>query len=866
MRLNYKSLLLSSAIALLLTACGGGGDSSGDASKKDSIVSADGETMLLSLRTMSKGLELWTTDGTEDGTKIIKDINDELVISSVAGYKIVEMNGILYFTAPHEAYGRELWRSDGTKEGTYVVLDIRKGDLDSYPRGLMVLNNKLFFVAHDGTKNKLYKSDGTKDGTVVISDSFEEVYMSPYMKQTKINGTNRLYFIGLDSEKGYVLCKTDGTSESTVIVKDLYEGIEGAYRDMSYFTYLNGKMLFTALNTERTKKVLWTTDGTSGGTYVLLAQQKRSSIIVGNTLYFNSSDGIWKTDATTSGTRLVHEYTHGSNNYMQFIDFNDSVYFFAKDTRESEYVLWKTDATGNSTIKVFEEESYNYATMKLALDDAFYFTTRGEDLGNLELKKSDGTSRGTQVIKTLTKGQSFGNFKFVLGNIFFDIKENNQHALWTLDSSGNALMLKDKIDIALRFITNIDGKFYFLAGHQLWKTDGTVEGTVLVKGITSGTKSSSPTSIVKMNEGYYFVAKDSLHGQEIWKSDGTEAGTVMVKDITQGKENSPIYGLYTIENTLYFHLIVSENFELWKSDGSESGTLKVKDLGPSRFLSTGKTNVNGTLLFQGEDDEHGRELWVSDGTEEGTKLLIDIESGSQSSTIVQFHNIEGTAYFRVVDSNNDSSWWKSDATEDGTKKMLNFPSKGIINNLTEINGTIFFSLEKMGDQNTTELWKIDTNDTEAVMLKSHIKVHNNLGAESFINANGMLYYVPLIGKYRGADEGTELWKSDGTVEGTKLVSDIGGYTRISDMVYFKKKVYMSFNSKHVGNELWVSDGTREGTKLFKDFKQGKESSFPKIRGVLNGNLVFEATDDTGRKLWKTDGTVEGIELVKSGLK
>ena len=39
----------------------------------------------------------------------------------------------------------------------------------------------------------------------------------------------------------------------------------------------------------------------------------------------------------------------------------------------------------------------------------------------------------------------------------------------------------------------------------------------------------------------FFTADDGVNGNELWKSDGTEAGTVLVKDINPGSGSSSPY-------------------------------------------------------------------------------------------------------------------------------------------------------------------------------------------------------------------------------------------------------------------------------------------------------------------------------------
>jgi len=68
-------------------------------------------------------------------------------------------------------------------------------------------------------------------------------------------------------------------------------------------------------------------------------------------------------------------------------------------------------------------------------------------------------------------------------------------------------------------------------GKELWKTDGTLEGTRTVKDIFPGTGSSVPADFTDINGTLYFTANDGATGYELWKSNGTAAGTMPMKDI-----------------------------------------------------------------------------------------------------------------------------------------------------------------------------------------------------------------------------------------------------------------------------------------------------------------------------------------------
>ena len=371
---------------------------------------------------------------------------------------------------------------------------------------------------------------------------------------------------------------------------------------------------------------------------------------------------------------------------------------------------------------------------------------------------------------------------------------------------------------------------------------------------------SNPTNMVKIGSEVFFVAYNGISAGDLWKTDGTAAGTVMVKDINPtNNQSGGARNLTDVNGTLFFTADNgTDGMALWKSDGTEAGTVMVKDINPSgnpNFQDL--TNVNGTLFFSASNGTDGQELWKSDGTDAGTVMVKDIYSGATGSDPDNLTNVNGTLFFAARDSSNGTELWRSDGTEGGTFMVQDIHSSGSSNpgDFLNLNGTLYFSA--YNPTSGREMWA--SQGFSANLVKEFAPGASNGNPTNLIEGNMGLFFTVNDGTH-----GTELWTSDGTDAGTKMVKDInpGGNTAFSDFILWNGTLFFSANDGTNGAELWKSDGTEAGTVMVKDINSGSGSSSPGGMVVMNDTLFFAADDGPhGFELWKSDGTEAGTIMV-----
>ncbi|MBW4535958.1 MAG: hypothetical protein KME09_18640 [Pleurocapsa minor HA4230-MV1] len=299
------------------------------------------------------GDELFVTDGTAEGTKLVADIypgeNQYGFSNGSAVSELVEFNDKLYFRADNGESGLELFVSDGTAEGTGLLVDLFPGE-DQYdgfsngsdPTNFVELNDQLYFTANTAeTNNGLFVSDGTAEGTKLVADLSPETdengnvisYDLSYM--TEFNG--KLYFSANDGENGNELFVSDGTAEGTQLFADIYPGENDlGYNNSSSprdFVEFNDHLYFVANDGENGYE-LFVTDGTTEGTQLVAdiypgkdsygynyGSAPSGLTVVGNELFFSADNGETGTelfkltlDDSVGETPILIHCSDGSEN------------------------------------------------------------------------------------------------------------------------------------------------------------------------------------------------------------------------------------------------------------------------------------------------------------------------------------------------------------------------------------------------------------------------------------------------------------------------------------------------------------------------------------------------------------------------
>ena len=333
---------------------------------------------------------------------------------------------------------------------------------------------------------------------------------------------------------------------------------------------------------------------------------------------------------TSIGTNVATElrYSNKNNNIV----VNNIYYFSLRSNETREHELWRSDGSVSGTFKLIDLPDYlDDRTPAAGADGLYYFVPWSDPDYGRELWVSDGTIAGTRMVKDINPGTGSSSPHDLMeanDRLYFLVGND----LWTSDgtSGGTRLLanLGGHYTEDMRYITHVNGTIYlaFLSGqsgtpYELWRHDIDSGQTLRVKGFDGF--ASDGQNYTAVGDLLFFVAKGiDSDTFDLWKSDGSPDGTILVK---KGPYRGAIgsMDLTNVDGTLFFIGSDEEHGrELWKSNGTASGTFMVKDINGTHYGSDLNcfTAVGNTLFFVQKKTNYVKNLWMSDGTEAGTMM------------------------------------------------------------------------------------------------------------------------------------------------------------------------------------------------------------------------------------------------------
>jgi ELWxxDGT repeat protein len=400
-------------------------------------------------------------------------------------------------------------------------------------------------------------------------------------------------------------------------------------------------------------------------------------------------------------------------------DVNGTLYFRTIKTNE----IWKSNGTAETTELVLDEAQ---ATDMVGLNNLVLMSARvGDDIGSYQtLWVTDGTTDGSMKLSETARYPT--DLTAATNNIFFSA-ETTEH------------------------------------GYELWRSNGTPEGTSLVKDISAGTTSSDPGRFVAIGDQVFFVAHSQEAGHELWKSDGTEPGTAIVRNIAPGTESSGPFSLTEFNGSLYFFAtdgsVGVNGYELWRSDGTEENTNMVRDLRPNDITEEGQYDLRNMVAT---DD------WL---------------------------------FFGALNTDGQHSVWKTNGTPSGTTQVVAFetPTESLPLMLASTGNSAFFIRQFDA---ITELWVTDGSSA------TEVRTLANEEFQSVVAVKGNTIYLITTSTDPALYGTNYLWRSDGTSAGTYRIRFDGQPMELQTSGPY---VYLSGRSDKEGGELFVIEEATHAT-------------------------------------------------------
>lgn len=824
---------------------------------------------------------------------------------------MASINGLLFFAGWDEYNGAELWCSDGTEEGTRLFRDLYPGRQGSSPHSLMLFNGFLYFSAHTCYGRVLWKSDGTPDGTDVVVNCYMD--MMPASDLQWMDMGSYFFFRGFSFGEGEELWRSDGTPGGTRMVKEFWPGTYNGWANSSspdYFVRLGSRLLCRAKVHLFGQRVLFSSDGTPGGTVPLTSASEYASdekcVLLGDQAFFVTFTPdyqvkkLFRTNGTSAGTWMLDSFSN-PNQFSLIGAVGNRVLFRSWPPGGME--LWSMDANGGDRRFVKSKHYAPGPPYRHVSGETLFLDSYTEE-GRMGLFRTDGTAEGTELVAQY--GYNYDCYpsplaSLSIGDVFYFLAPSGEYAamtVWRSDGTPEGTFpLFEGTGLAM---AELNGEFACITQDgRLMMSDGTREGTRLVRQLLRRVSEGAPEGVWSLGDRLvyalevptaYPASTGEKEGREYWVTDGTEEGTTKLAYFRNLDHSYLINDMEPLvhRGLLFFPVYASREEEypqkrlaLWVSDGTVAGTRRVISLYPyvfdARILAESLTQDDGGILVAtgrtvGEFTTNT--VWrTADGVPENMELVL--EAGFRAPNIGSILAHAGKLY--VVEA---GDWLPHDYPgrpglrrcflyvydpQTGQKTLLMDTPAGQYSGLQAAGGKVWFKVDCPDADIRTRLGVTDGTPGGTRILTSHQPPSlpwDFLGTREdsktkYWGPGGLTALGSLVlFQDATAAEGYELWKTDGTTASMVMnIGEGGSYGVSDDIVGAPGTVYFEGHRLDTGRELWRSDGTAANTRLVRDIHPGLAGSAIQSSMTVGGTLFFGAGEpERGMELWMSGGT------------
>lgn len=625
---------------------------------------------------------------------------------------------------------------------------------------------------------------------------------------------------------------------------------------------------------------LWVSDGTLLGTLVLTtftfwpSQDFVEEVwdAPRGRLYFRATTPVlgvepWVSDGTVTGTRVLADLAPGSTSSspFAFVAAPVGAFVFTRPTASTEE-LWVSDGRPGGSQRLAESGIRDLKPLGVA-SGRLVFLRRTAEHG-FEPWVSDGTLAGTRLLKdtvpgSTAKGDGSQSHTANLGSLLLwsGAAPGSGGAVWRTDGTpGGTFALPASPDSS-----TFDPGTWFAGssrlwwgqgrsgdGSEVWVTDGTVAGTHFVLDACEQGCVGTFGPKALLGEDALLPQQDPVRGQELWLSDGTAAGTVLVKDICRGSCSANIREVLPWNNQAVFAATDDQGLtQLWKTDGTSTGTEVIAPLPDTGFgpviVERGAVAPNGDFLLSFATDAASG-LFAAE-TAGGLQHLSSLGRRNDSGSSLSYLEVVGGRLLyqaRLADDQADLFALAPGGTPQRLRPV-GFPEESLYGiSATKVGERVFMA------NNFERLYVTDS--TPAGTRRISLASTSLCGLVPFGGEEVLLFLEA------GFDRDLDLWASDGTAAGTRLVSR-GVGPRRCDFVPSRAELAGAAFFIGSGGDLWRTDGTEAGTLRVFDFDFRPNSfSYGEI-AVGSGRVWFVAGKGEQVGLWTSDGTTAGTRFV-----